>query len=129
MAGPTPRSLDPPSDDRGHTSGQLRTQHWTSAAEGEICWSLRSYRSVTVSLRRRSYEFTNVFVAIGLLVMMYPILCKVKYETLHQAFRHRALWIQIGFSIIMNWIVAPLLMVSQGALIPSDVKAISRILD
>lgn len=42
---------------------------------------------------------------------MYPILCKVKYETLHHAFRTRQIWIQIGFSIIVNWVVAPLLMV------------------
>jgi ACR3 family arsenite efflux pump ArsB len=44
--------------------------------------------------------------------MMYPILCKVKYETLHQAFRSKQLWVQVGFSILVNWVVAPLLMVS-----------------
>ena len=44
--------------------------------------------------------------------MMYPILCKVKYETLHGTFRERRIWVQLGFSIIMNWIVAPLFMVS-----------------
>lgn len=44
--------------------------------------------------------------------MMYPILCKVQYETLHLAFRQKQLWIQIGFSIVLNWIVAPLFMVS-----------------
>lgn len=44
--------------------------------------------------------------------MMYPILCKVKYETLHQAFRSKQLWIQVGFSILINWLVAPFLMVS-----------------
>lgn len=49
--------------------------------------------------------------AVGLLVMMYPILCKVKYETLHHVFSERAIWVQIGFSIVVNWIVAPLLMV------------------
>ncbi len=43
--------------------------------------------------------------------MMYPILCKVRYETLHMIVRSRALWVQIAFSIFMNWIVAPLLMV------------------
>lgn len=57
-------------------------------------------------------RFSNA--AIGLLVMMYPILCKVKYETLHQAFRSKQLWIQIGFSILLNWIVAPFLMVSAA---------------
>lgn len=45
--------------------------------------------------------------------MMYPILCKVKYETLHHVFRERAVWVQIGFSIVLNWLVAPLLMVSS----------------
>lgn len=52
--------------------------------------------------------------AVGLLVMMYPILCKVQYETLHRVFAHRQVWIQIGFSVFMNWIVAPLLMVSSS---------------
>ena len=43
--------------------------------------------------------------------MMYPILCKVRFETLHRSFKTKALWIQIGFSIVLNWIVAPLVMV------------------
>lgn len=49
--------------------------------------------------------------AIGLLVMMYPILCKIRYETLHHVFQERKIWVQIGFSIVVNWIVAPLIMV------------------
>lgn len=43
--------------------------------------------------------------------MMYPILCKVKFETLHRVFRKRDIWVQIGFSVVVNWIVAPLVMV------------------
>lgn len=43
--------------------------------------------------------------------MMYPILCKVRYETLHRSFREKSLWIQVAFSIVVNWIVAPLFMV------------------
>lgn len=50
-------------------------------------------------------------IAIGLLVMMYPILCKVQYETLHLILKARSLWIHFAFSIIMNWIIAPLFMV------------------
>ena len=45
--------------------------------------------------------------------MMYPILCKVQYESLYQVFRQRDIWVQLGFSIVVNWIVAPLFMVSQ----------------
>ena len=49
-------------------------------------------------------------IAVGLLVMMYPILCKVRYETLHLLFKHREIWVQIGVSFVINWILAPLLM-------------------
>jgi ACR3 family arsenite efflux pump ArsB len=49
--------------------------------------------------------------AIGLLVMMYPILCKVRYESLHRVFKTREIWVQMGFSIVLNWIIAPFLMV------------------
>ena len=48
--------------------------------------------------------------------MMYPILCKVQYEKLHHVFRTREVWIQLGFSVIINWIIAPLLMVSNQPL-------------
>ncbi|KAK0253362.1 hypothetical protein B0A54_06453 [Friedmanniomyces endolithicus] len=45
-----------------------------------------------------------------LLVMMYPILCKVRYETLHLLLRTKKLWIQIGISFVINWIIAPFFM-------------------
>lgn len=44
--------------------------------------------------------------------MMYPILCKVRFESLVEVFSHRGIWKQIAFSVFMNWIVAPFLMVS-----------------
>jgi ACR3 family arsenite transporter len=50
-------------------------------------------------------------IAIGLLVMMYPILCKVQYETLHLVTQSREMWVQLGFSIVLNWLIAPFLMV------------------
>lgn len=53
--------------------------------------------------------------------MMYPILCKVRYETLHQTFRSKQLWIQVGFSVLVNWIVAPFLMVRLSARSPGDI--------
>ena len=54
--------------------------------------------------------------AVGLLVMMYPILCRVRYESLHHLLRTRTLWTQIVFSIIINWVIAPLLMVCAPCL-------------
>ena len=64
--------------------------------------------------------------AVGLLVMMYPILCKVKYETLHHVFRERAIWVQIGFSVIINWLVAPLLMVGTLSDLQLETDQIAR---
>lgn len=50
-------------------------------------------------------------IAVGLLVMMYPILCKVKYESLHNVLGKRDIWVQILFSVVVNWVIAPLVMV------------------
>jgi hypothetical protein len=53
-------------------------------------------------------------IAVGLLVMMYPIMCKIKFETLHHVFRQRAIWVQIAFSVFVNWVIAPFLMVTPS---------------
>lgn len=62
------------------------------------------------ALQKGQFVGVSVPIAVGLLVMMYPILCKVRYETLHRVFQEREIWVQIGFSIVVNWIVAPLVM-------------------
>ncbi|EPE04443.1 arsenical-resistance protein [Ophiostoma piceae UAMH 11346] len=62
------------------------------------------------ALQKGHFVGVSIPIAVGLLVMMYPILCKVRFESLHQVFAQRAVWTQIAFSIAMNWIVAPLFM-------------------
>ena len=62
------------------------------------------------ALQRGTFVGVSIPIAVGLLVMMYPILCKVRFETLHLLLQQRALWVQIGFSFVANWIIAPLLM-------------------
>ncbi|KAL9117244.1 MAG: hypothetical protein Q9187_006221 [Circinaria calcarea] len=62
------------------------------------------------ALQKGQFVGVSLPIAIGLLVMMYPILCKVRYETLHLLLRSRALWTHLLLSFVLNWIFAPLLM-------------------
>jgi arsenite transporter len=44
------------------------------------------------------------------MVMMWPILAKVQYETLPIIFTSRRIWVQIELSLFLNWVVGPLVM-------------------
>ncbi|EPS27794.1 Arsenical-resistance protein Acr3 [Penicillium oxalicum] len=73
------------------------------------------------ALQRGKFVGVSVPIAVGLLVMMFPILCKVRYEALHHTLRQKALWVQIGFSLIVNWIIAPLFMLALSwAFLPDE---------
>lgn len=63
------------------------------------------------ALQKGTFVGVSIPIAVGLLVMMYPILCKIRYESLHHVFRTREVWIQMAFSVFLNWIVCPFLMV------------------
>jgi len=90
---------------------------WIFAAMGGGALLGRSFPQLPEALDAMSIGAMNVPIAIGLILMMYPPLARVHYDDLPRVFRDIRV---LSLSLVLNWVIGPLLMFALAILFLSD---------